>query len=55
MIIRRATDQLDDHMNESYINFKKAGDGWEGEWSVNRYYCEKIIGNLVLLSNVVAS
>ena len=39
------TDQLDDYMNESHIDFTKSGDGWEGEWSGNRYYCEKITGN----------
>lgn len=39
------TDQLDDYMNESHIDFTKSGDGWKGEWSGNRYYCEKITGN----------
>ena len=39
------TDQLDDYMNGFYVDFTKSGDGWEGEWSGNRYYCEKITGN----------
>lgn len=39
------TDQLDDYMNESHISFTKSGDGWEGKWSGNRYYCEKITEN----------